>query len=105
MPEARQRNRYPAGRGTDRGVRNSNLLRLHKICTYQNCHSKIPLLKVLGSLETFFQEGFKQGLGQSPKVFPSPYPIGIKGDQASLQVMPSELAEVYGVEPRCIVKL
>ena len=31
--------------------------------------SKIPLLKVLESLENFFQEVFKQGLGQSPKVF------------------------------------
>ena len=39
----------------------------------QNLHSvkqesKIPLLKVLESLENFFQEVFKQGLGQSPKV-------------------------------------
>ena len=30
--------------------------------------SKIPLLKVLESLENFFQEVFKQGLGQRPKV-------------------------------------
>ena len=55
---------------------------------------KSPSLKVLEILKNFFQEVFKQGLGQSPKVFPSLYPIGIKGDQASLQVMPSELAEV-----------
>ena len=40
----------------------------------QNSHyvkpiAKTPLLKVLESLENFFQEVFKQGLGQSPKVF------------------------------------
>lgn len=49
-------------------VRNSNLSRLHKICTRQNCYPNFPLLKVLEILKNFFQEVFKQGLGQSPKV-------------------------------------
>ena len=31
--------------------------------------AKIPLVKVLEILKNFFQEVFKQGLGQSPKVF------------------------------------
>ena len=34
--------------------------------------ANIPLLKVLESLENYFQEVFKQSLGQSPKVFASP---------------------------------
>ena len=41
----------------------------------QNSHNvktelKTQLVKVLESLENFFQEVFKQGLGQRPKVFP-----------------------------------
>ena len=31
---------------------------------------RTPLVKVLEILKNFFQEVFKQGLGQSPKVFP-----------------------------------
>ena len=41
-----------------------------RICTNKKQGAIIPLLKVLESLENFFQEVFKQGLGQSPKVFP-----------------------------------
>ena len=33
--------------------------------------SKPPLVKVLEILKNFFQEVFKQGLGQSPKVYPT----------------------------------
>ena len=40
-----------------------------KICTNEKQGAKIPLLKVLEILKNFFQEVFKQGLGQSPKVF------------------------------------
>ena len=36
-----------------------------------NSIAKTPLLKVLEILKNFFQEVFKQGLGQSPKVFPT----------------------------------
>ena len=39
-----------------------------KICTNEKQGANIPLLKVLESLENFFQEVFKRGLGQSPKV-------------------------------------
>ena len=39
-----------------------------KICTNEKQGAKIPLVKVLESLENFFQEVFKRGLGQSPKV-------------------------------------
>ena len=39
-----------------------------KICTNEKQGAKIPLLKVLESLENFFQEVFKQGLGQRTKV-------------------------------------
>ena len=59
---------HPAGRDGARGVRNSNLSRLRKICTRQNCYPNFPLLKVFEILKNFFQEVFKQGLGQSPKV-------------------------------------
>ena len=59
---------HPAGRDGARGIRNSNLSRLHKICTRQNCYPNFPLLNVLEILKNFFQEVFKQGLGQSPKV-------------------------------------
>ncbi len=31
---------------------------------------RTPLVKVLEILKNFFQEVFKQGLGQSPEVFP-----------------------------------
>ena len=46
----------------------------HGIRLYQNLYnvrveSKIPLVEVLEILKNFFQEVFKQGLGQSPKVF------------------------------------
>ena len=40
-----------------------------KIFTNEKQGAKIPLLKVLEILKNFFQEVFKQGLGQSPKVF------------------------------------
>ena len=36
-----------------------------------NSIAKTPLVKVLEILKNFFQEVFKQGLGQSPKVFPT----------------------------------
>ena len=39
-----------------------------KICTNEKQGAKIPLLKVLESLENFFQEVFKQGSGQRPEV-------------------------------------
>ena len=41
-----------------------------KICTNKKKGVKIPLLKVLESLENFFQEVFKWGSGQSPETFP-----------------------------------
>ena len=41
-----------------------------KIFTNEKQGAKIPLIKVLEILKNFFQEVFKQGLGQSPKVFP-----------------------------------
>ena len=43
-----------------------------KICTNEKQGAKIPLLKVLEILKNFFQEVFKQGLGQSPKVLNPP---------------------------------
>ena len=47
-----------------------------RICTNKKQEAKIPLLKVLEILKNFFQEVFKQGLGQSPKVF-RPLPVRI----------------------------
>ena len=38
------------------------------ICTNKKQGAKIPLVKVLEILKNFFQEVFKQGFGQSPKV-------------------------------------
>ena len=43
---------------------------LHKNLHNKKQGVKIPLLKVLESLENFFQEVFKQGSGQRPEVFP-----------------------------------
>ena len=45
---------------------------LHKNLHNKKQGVKIPLLKVLESLENFFQEVFKQGSGQRPEVFQSP---------------------------------
>ena len=43
--------------------------------------AKIPLVKVLEILKNFFQEVFKQGLGQSSKVFPCHfYPVAERSD-------------------------
>ena len=43
-------------------------IRLHQNQYNKKQGAKIPLLKVLESLENFFQEVFKQGSGQSPEV-------------------------------------
>ena len=59
----------PARRDWSRSSRNSQHgIRLQKTLYNKKQGAKIPLLKVLEILKNFFQEVFKQGLGQSPKV-------------------------------------
>ena len=45
--------------------------------------ARTPLVKVLEILKNFFQEVFKQGLGQSPKVFPALIPLDGIGRETS----------------------
>ena len=73
-------------------------IRLHQNQYNKKQGVKIPLLKVLESLENFFQEVFKQGLGQSPKVLPPlliqpPLPAGLAVQEFVEIVDDSGLAE------------
>ena len=62
-------------RNAARSSRNSQHgKRLHQNPCNVKKESKIPLVKVLESLENFLKEVFKQGLGQSPKVLPPKHP-------------------------------
>ena len=56
-----------------------------KICTNEKQGAKIPLVKVLKVLRKLFQKFSKQGLGQSPKVFPYHfYPVaGATGNSST----------------------
>ena len=59
--------------------------RLHQNQYNKKQGAKIPLLKVLEILKNFFQEVFKQGLGQSPKVLglgQSPKVLGLNSKKS-----------------------
>jgi len=72
----RQGNKLPphksrsAGFGSEQPEFVARSMATFRVCINNKQGAIIPLLKVLESLENFFQEVFKQGSGQRPEVFP-----------------------------------